>query len=99
MAFLDAQTFLKGVTTTKLAMPAAGGAADTAGTATLVGGTVTVATTAVTALSKIFVTRNAPGGTPGNLSAPATAISAGVSFVINSDSALETSTVNWWILN
>lgn len=67
------------------------------GTATLVAGTVTVNTTAVTATSKIFVTVVTPGGTQGFLSVPT--ITAGTSFVINSSSATETSTVNWWIIN
>lgn len=68
-------------------------------TATLVGGTVTVSSTAVTASSKIFVTVNTPGGTQGFLSVPTASIVAGASFVINSSSASETSTVNWMIVN
>lgn len=62
-------------------------------------GTVTVSTTAVTASSKIFLTANTPGGTPGILSAPTASIVAGTSFVINSSSNTDTSTVNWWIVN
>lgn len=69
------------------------------GTATLVAGTVTVNTTAVAAGSLIFVSRNTPGGTTGSLSAPSASIVAGTSFVINSSSNTETSTVNWWIVN
>lgn len=61
-------------------------------------GTITISTTAVTASSLIFLSRNTPGGTLGNLSAPVGSIVAGTSFVINSD-ANETSTVNWWIVN
>ena len=60
-------------------------------------GTVTVATTAVTASSKIFLTRAVAGGTLGNLSVGT--ITAGTSFTITSDQALDTSTVNWLIIN
>lgn len=67
------------------------------GTATLVAGTVTVNTTAVTSSSKIFVTVVSPSGTQGFLSVPT--ITDATSFVINSTSATETSTVNWWIVN
>ena len=71
------------------------------GTATLGGGTgtVTVSTTAVKTGAKIFLSVNTPGGTQGFLSAPAASITNGVSFVINSTSATDTSTVNWWIIN
>lgn len=61
-------------------------------------GSVTVATTAVTASSIILISRNTPGGTLGNLSVPSASIVAGTSFVINSD-ANETSTINWMIIN
>jgi hypothetical protein len=67
------------------------------GTATLVGGTVTVATTAALTASKIFVTVVTPGGTQGFLSVP-TIVNA-TSFDITSTSGTETSTVNWWIVN
>lgn len=67
--------------------------------AAMVAGTVTVSTTAVTASSIIFVSRNTAGGTTGNLSAPTASIVAGTSFVINSSSNTDTSTVNWWIIN
>lgn len=77
----------------------ASGAAAIAGTATLVAGTVTVDTSSVTANSKIFVSRNTTGGTLGNLSAPVGSITAGTSFVINSSSSTETSTVNWFFFN
>lgn len=76
------------------------GAAGIVGTATLSSGTVTVATTAVTASSKIFLTYNTPESIPGILSAPSASISAGVHFVINSvDGTDSTSTVNWFIIN
>ena len=67
------------------------------GTATLVAGTVTVSTTAALTASKIFVTVVTPGGTQGFISVPT--ITNATSFVINSTSATETSTVNWWIIN
>lgn len=69
------------------------------GTATLVAGTVTVNTTAVATGSKIFVTVDTPGGTQGFISVPDASIVNATSFVINSSSATETSTVNWWIIN
>ncbi|MGN6530149.1 MAG: hypothetical protein ACTHK0_00165, partial [Ginsengibacter sp.] len=71
----------------------------TSGTATLSAGTVTVSSTAVTTSSKILVSVNTPGGTQGFLSVPTASIVAGSSFVINSSSATETSTVNWVIVN
>ncbi len=70
----------------------------TQGTATLAGGTVTVNTTAVTATSLIFLSVNTPAGTQGTVSAPTASITAGTSFVINSSNALDTSTVNWMIV-
>lgn len=72
------------------------GSNKTAGTATLVGGTVTVANTSVTANSIIFYSRQTTGGTAGHLSITK---SNGVSFTINSTSATETSTVGWWIVD
>lgn len=69
------------------------------GTATLVGGTVTVNTAAALTASIIMVSRNTVGGTTGNLSAPSASIVNATSFVINSTSATDTSTVNWLIIN
>lgn len=60
-------------------------------------GTITISTTAVTADSKIFLTHATVAGTQGILSVGT--IVAGTSFVINSSSATDTSTVNWWIIN
>lgn len=65
------------------------------GQSTLVGGTIAVANTGVTANSRIFITVSAPGGTQGFLSV---ASNPGVGFTINSDSVLETSTVDWFIV-
>lgn len=67
------------------------------GTATLSAGTVTVSSALVTASSKIFLSFNTPGGTQGFLSQGT--IVAGTSFVINSSSNTDTSTVNWFIVN
>lgn len=60
-------------------------------------GTITISTTAVTASSLIFLTNAGPAGTIGVLSVGT--ITAGTSFVINSSSALDTSVVNYWIIN
>lgn len=67
----------------------------TSGTAVLVAGTVTVSTAAVAAGSKIRVSRTVAGGTLGHLSVGT--ITAGTSFVVNSSSASDTSTVLWRI--
>jgi hypothetical protein len=68
------------------------------GVATLVGGTVTVATTAVTANSRIYVT----GQNLGTITVPVGyAISgrtAGADFTILSANALDTSDVSWMIV-
>lgn len=66
------------------------------GTAVLAAGTVTVANTSVTANSRIFVTSNTDGGTPGWLRVSAKTV--GTSFVITSSSILDTSTVAWIIV-
>lgn len=60
-------------------------------------GSITISTTAVTSNSLIFLTHASIGGTQGILSVGT--ITAGTSFVINSSSALDTSTVNYWIIN
>jgi hypothetical protein len=66
-----------------------------AGNATLVGGTVTVANTTVTANTKILLTRMTAGGTPGELTY--TKINT-TSFTINSASGTDTSVVSWWLV-
>ncbi len=66
------------------------------GTAVLSGGTVTVANTSVTANSRIFVTSQTDGGTPGFLRVSAKTNST--SFVITSSSNTDTSTVAWHIV-
>lgn len=65
------------------------------GTAVLVAGTVTVADTAVTANSRIFLTAQLLGGTQGILAV--TARTPGASFVITSSNAADTSTVAYEI--
>lgn len=66
------------------------------GTAVLVAGTVTVTHSFVTASSRIIIWRQVAGGTLGNLSVGA--ITAGTSFVINSDNAADTSTVGYLVV-
>jgi hypothetical protein len=65
------------------------------GVATLAAGTVTVANTAVTANSRIFLTTNTVGGTAGFLVVSARI--AGTSFTILSSNAADTSVVAWEI--
>lgn len=65
--------------------------------ATLVGGTVTVSTTAVATGNLVFLTCTAQGGTPG-LGIPVITINNGVSFTITSANVLDTSTFSWLII-
>lgn len=66
-----------------------------AGNATLVAGTITVTNTTVTANTIIMLTRKTSGGTLGNLTYT---LSAATSFTINSDNALDTSTVSYMLI-
>jgi hypothetical protein len=66
------------------------------GTAVLVGGTVTVNNTLVTANSRIFLTTQVTGGTVG--SPYISARTASTSFTITSTSGTDTSTVAWMIV-
>jgi len=75
-----------------------GGAGDTAGEATLVGGTQTVLTTSVTANSLIFVTVKALGTVADPQPMMIENIVAGTSFDITSADATDTSTVSWMIV-
>lgn len=61
------------------------------GIAVLSGGTVIVSNTSVTANSRIFLTTNIPGGTPGAVYISAR--TAGISFTITSTSVIDASTV------
>jgi hypothetical protein len=72
------------------------GADATMGVATLVAGAATVATGKVTATSRIFLTSQADGGTPGWLRVSARV--AGASFTVTSSSAVDTSQVAWIIV-
>lgn len=74
---------------TKISMNG-GAATDFIGSATLVGGTVTVNNTNIAANDRILVVRSTTGGTEGHLSYT---ISAGASFTVNSSSGTDTSTV------
>lgn len=71
------------------------GANGRMGSATLVGGTVTVNTTAVTANSRIFLTGQNSSGTHGELTISARV--AGTSFTITSSSILDTRAIAWEI--
>lgn len=66
------------------------------GKAVLVSGTKTVSVTDILAADIVLITRQVTGGTVGNLSVGT--IVDNTSFVINSDSATETSTVSWAIV-
>lgn len=96
------ETLLNGPTGNKVTLQNNTSLVDSVkGTATLVGGTVTVSAVALSATAVIQLTRNTPGGTAGNLSAPSASRVPGSSgsFVINSDSGTDTSTVDWRITN
>lgn len=68
------------------------------GTATLNGTVaVTVSTTAVTSNSRVYLTIQSPGGTPGT--PYVSAITAATSFQIKSTSGSDTSTVAWMIID
>lgn len=73
------------------------GAAAVAGNATLVSGAVTVATTAAKTGSVVMLTRKSSGGTIGT--AITYTISNTISFTINSDNILDTSTFSWLIVD
>jgi soluble P-type ATPase len=68
---------------------------DRQGLIALSGGTITVPTTAVTTTSRIFLTSNVVGGTPGALYVSAR--TPGTSFNITSTSGADTSSVAWII--
>jgi hypothetical protein len=68
----------------------------TTGRATLVGGTKLIGCPYVTAVSNIFITNRTPGGTVGSLYV--SAVVPGTSFTVTSTSALDTSTINFLII-
>lgn len=88
-------SLLDSIKTTTIKPISTGGAAI-AGNATMVGGTITVNTTAIKANGIVVITRKTSGGTIGT--AITYTIVAGTSFTINSDSVLDTSTFSWFIL-
>lgn len=73
--------------------------ANSFGSVALVGGTATVATTAVTANSLIFLTCQALGTVVVASALAVTAKTAGTSFVITASQATDTSTIAWMIVN
>lgn len=75
------------------------GANASVGSIALVGGTITVSTTAVTASSLIFVTVGALGTVAVAKAMHVSNIVAGTSFDITSADNTDTSTVNWLIIN
>lgn len=74
----------------------ASGTNQRAGDLTLVGGTKAVANTTVTANTRVFLTRKTSGGTIGV--GITYTLSAGVSFTVNSDNALDTSTFSFLLV-
>ena len=68
-------------------------------TVTLSSGTITVSDPRVHTGARIFISCNTPSGTVGFLSAKTSDIIDGTSFIINSSSALDNSTVNYEIIN
>jgi hypothetical protein len=72
-----------------------GGTNGRVGTATLVGGTVTVAVASITATSRVMITRRTAGGTVGTLTYT---VSAGTNFVVTSTSATDTSVIDYFIV-
>lgn len=92
---LQLQTADFDISTAGRGLRIAEGANAKQGTAVLVAGTVTVANTSVTANSRIDHWRQIAGGTLGHLSVGT--IVAGTSFVINSSSNLDTSTIGFQI--
>lgn len=72
------------------------GANQRAGNATLIGGSITVNNTSVTANTVVMLTRKSTGGTIGF--AVTYTVSAGVSFTISSDNVLDTSTYSYLLI-
>lgn len=68
------------------------------GTATLVAGTATVATTAVTANSRIFLTTQSLGTVATPMAVAVTTRNAGTDFTITSEDGTDTSVVAWMIV-
>jgi hypothetical protein len=88
-------TGLFDISTVGAGLQIAEGANAKQGTAVLVAGTVTVANTSVTASSRILLTSNLDGGTPGFVRVSSRV--AGTSFTITSSNAADTSTIAYEI--
>jgi hypothetical protein len=74
--------------------------AQVRGNATLLNGTILVASTAITANSQVVLTRMVNGsGTVGQLAAINATYNPGVNFTITSSAATDNSTVRWLIIN
>lgn len=82
--------------TTNASLVIQSGPKQRAGNATLVGGTVTVANTSVTANTVVMLTRKTSGGTIGT--AITYTLSAGTSFTITSDNVLDTSVFSYFLI-
>lgn len=93
---LDVSTADLRVNTAGRGIQVAEGSNAKSGLIALVAGTVTVANTATTANSRIQLTSQADGGTPGWLRVSAR--TAATSFTITSSSATDTSSVAWLII-
>lgn len=93
---LDVTTADLRIATAGRGLQVAEGANAKSGLAVLVAGTVTVNTTAVTANSRIQLTSQVDGGTPGFQRVSARV--AGTSFTITSSNAADTSSVAWLIV-
>ncbi len=83
------------MTTAGKAISIKSGTNQRAGNATLVGGTIAVANTTVTANTVVMMSPKTAGGTLGSYSYT---LSAGVSFTINSSSAIDTSTISYFLI-
>ncbi|MFJ8041220.1 hypothetical protein ACIRBX_12010 [Kitasatospora sp. NPDC096147] len=86
-----------GTTTAGYGLKLKEGANAKLGTTALAAGTATVTTTAITATSRVFLTAQTPGGTPGALYVQTR--TAGTSFTVKSTSSTDTSTVAWLIVD
>lgn len=81
---------------TAVRLAVATGANQRAGNATLIAGSVTVANTTVTANTIVLYSRKTSGGTIGT--AMTYTVSAATSFTLTSDSALDTSTFSYFLI-
>lgn len=84
------------VTTVGNGLAVASGSNAKIGTAVLAAGVATVSNTGITANSRIFVTSDVDGGTPGFVRV--TAKTVGTGFTITSSSLVDTSTIAWLIV-